>query len=223
MSQLKIDGYDLRSGWFTTETISELTSELDTYIKKFTNSQFTPFSQEVSTSLLSKDKTHTRQLYVDIAHKEAFFIKRDNSFDLVNLMDPHKYLKSISTILLNSQLNQYVNLIDSRYRFKNSIFFFKNRQDNKIIDWHRDSARSVVNKLILGIYLEDSAPGIDAVKYLPGTHLIDNVQIDESKAIEVPAKKGDCVIHFGSVFHMSPEYTENKIRRTLYLKYNLSS
>ena len=100
MSQLKIDGYDVKSGWFTDETISELTSELDTYIKKFTNSQFIPFSQEVSTSLLSKDKTHTRQLYVDTVHREAFFIKRDNSFDLVNLMDPHKYLKSISYSLL---------------------------------------------------------------------------------------------------------------------------
>jgi hypothetical protein len=223
MSLLKTRGFELARGWFNSDVITSLTADLDSYSKKFANSEFIPFDQEVSKGLLAKDKSQTRQLFIDKTHKEAFFIKTENSYKLVNLMDPHNYISKVLDIISNRYLNEYINSVDTKYRFKNSIFFFKNKQDNNIIDWHRDSSRSEVNKLILGVYLEDSIEGVDAVKYLPGSHLEDDVVINESKAVEVPAKRGDCVIHYGSVFHMSPVCNRDKVRRTLYLKYNLTN
>lgn len=222
MNRLNVDGFDIKENWFSESAIKEVSQEIDLHLKKYNDLQLEKYNQEVSTSLLAKDKRQTRELYLDKRHKEAFFIKNDNFYSIVNLMDPQNYIKSIFNIISNRNLNLYIKSIDERYKFKNSILFFKNKQDNNIIDWHRDSAKNETKKLIVGVYFESSLGGVDAVKYIPGSHLLDEVIIDEKESIEVPAKAGDCVIHFGATFHMSPEYNQDKIRRTLYLKYNLT-
>lgn len=221
MSNLNDNGFDLKREMFDSNLIDLILSEINIYIEKSSFNNFTPFNQEVSKELLAKDRHQIRELYIEKTHKEAFFIKHNEKFKLINLMDPHNYIPSIKEIFNNNNLNLFLNTLNQNYKFKNSILFFKNNEDNNIIDWHRDSSLDETKKLIVGIYLDDSTAGIDAVKYIPGSHLEKEIVINTDKAVEVPAKKGDAVIHYGSVFHMSPNYKEKKLRRTLYLKYNL--
>jgi len=221
MNHLNDLGFTLKSGWFLDSTIDNISLEVNNYIKNSNFKDYTPFKQEVNKDLLEKNKHQVRELYIENSHKEAFFIKSENTFKLVNLMDPHNYISSIEDIIKNQYLKIFLDSLNRSYKFKNSILFFKNKKDNNIIDWHRDSGLDETKKLIFGVYLDESIEGLDAVKYIPGSHIKKDVTIKDVDAVEVPAKRGDVVIHYGSVFHMSPDYNLEKSRRTLYLKYNL--
>jgi len=99
----------------------------------------------------------------------------------------------------------------------------KTEGDNHSMDWHRDSQfcrDNFCKSINVGVYLDESIKGRDAVSFLTGSHKIEEVDFNKENTVTVEANPGDAIVHVGSVFHESPVTNSTKFtRRTVYYRF----
>lgn len=97
----------------------------------------------------------------------------------------------------------------------------KNRGDETPVLWHQDMVNGRSGPcMTMGIYLDDADPDDGALRFVPGSHLLDEpiCALARRPAVEVPAKAGDVIIHDMMVAHSSEPMAGNAIRRVIYLE-----
>lgn len=98
----------------------------------------------------------------------------------------------------------------------------KNRGDGIPVLWHQDMVHGrTAPSFAMGIYLDDAEPGEGALRFVPGSHLLDEpvCELAQRPALEVPAKAGDAIVHDMMVVHSSEPMTGNAVRRVIYLEF----
>ncbi len=98
----------------------------------------------------------------------------------------------------------------------------KNRGDDTPVLWHQDMVHGrSAPCFAMGIYLDDADPGEGALRFVPGSHLMDEpiCELALKPAVEVPAKAGDVIVHDMMAAHSSEPMTGNALRRVIYLEF----
>ncbi len=98
----------------------------------------------------------------------------------------------------------------------------KNRGDATPVLWHQDMVHGrSAPCFAMGLYLDDAEPGEGALRFVPGSHLIDEPICDLARrpAVEVPSKAGDAIVHDMMVAHSSEPMEGNALRRVIYLEF----
>lgn len=125
--------------------------------------------------------------------------------------------------------------------FMSDKLVYKNATTSFRSPWHQDYAYwKGSNKLSVWIALDDAAPENGCLKFIPGSHLLGDIDhtgeaenaseigfghrlsesdIDASKVIDMPVSKGDAVIFHDQLFHTSYPNTSGKDRWALISTY----
>lgn len=123
-----------------------------------------------------------------------------------------------------------------------SNFFIKDPHDDAYISWHQDSTYwglSHPDVMTAWIALSEVTPENGAMRMLPGSHLLDQlphkdtfaehnlltrgqevqVEVDESKTVDVPLKPGEMSLHHVRIVHGSRPNATNTRRIGLAIRY----
>jgi non-heme Fe2+,alpha-ketoglutarate-dependent halogenase len=169
------------------------------------------------------------------ANLESYEAEHESIMQTALRNKPHLVFTWVNEIIRDPRIVDVVeDILGPNILVWGSNFFIKDPHDPAFISWHQDSTYwglSHPDVMTAWIALSDVTVENGAMRMLPGSHLIDQlphvdtfadnnlltrgqevqIDVDESKAVDIPLKPGDMSLHHVRIVHGSnPNPTETR-------------
>lgn len=217
------DGYELKTDILDKHNLL--------YISNKFNEIFDENSRKIDNKEYIKKYIPENQSFEFSANKERKlienleFYERDNSRLLICVHNVEEYYPEVKEFFFNAIYDRVLNSLplEGRFKFDRINLIKKTDNDNHSMDWHRDFQfvdSNLYYNINVGLYLDESIKGRDAVSFLKGSHKFNKPEFIKENIETLEANAGDVILHFGSTFHESPCYIESSFsRRTVYYRF----